>query len=668
MSINGQLQQIDFFDNTGGLNISDSPFAVEDGQATGGVNYDYVQTGGIRKRFGSQALNTTADTELRSNGLAIYETKTSAKTPIRSAGRRIQAVTLTPFSTTNLSQDTTAASTTPFPSGNTTPTVFSQFNTTANDILFFAGNTDDVLGVYSTSKWTRNGIAEPAGSLTMALTTGGSFNTSGSFYYAVALQKASTGITSNAVLDAVAVLTTTSNAVRVTVNITTMDTTLYSRILLYRSAVSGVTDFTTGDLVASTTAASSVMFTDTGSSLESVISIPRADAAVDHSPLPSGTYDLVTTWKRRLVTIQNNTVYFSELNQPEYWPTTNTITLPKGGKITALGIISFNTDFGNDEYLAVFQDRSLWLIKGNDSDDITLSFIDAVGCPAQNLVVTANGYLFWLDYRGIYLWNGSGKPIYTSRPIESAFNLDGDLDKTKLSEGWGTFFRRANQVIWFLSSKLYGEQMFAVKLDLRLTLPGVNDTLFGRILDGKFTFDSFAQAYFSGISYLPTSGNQEQLLIGDNAGFLYDAYNLYSDGSAAIDFNYITKFIDCGNPNISKRFLKVIVWVEELGTWDLTLDYWAGYRANLNDKSTLALPISSAQQQPSAIWDLAAWDIANWDDFTLKSRPLVFNLNSEVKNNNEGDCIRLNFRQEDTDSPVTINGFSVIWQPKGLSK
>lgn len=666
---NGQWIETSYFDNIGGLNNSDSPFKVKDTQATGGVNYEYSIDGAIRKRQGHDALLTTVDTELKTRGLDIYNTTTGTKTVIRAAGRKIQAVDFATGVATNLSQDTTTTNTDFFPASTSTPTVFAAFNTDTVSLLNFVGNTDGIYSAYSTSKVTKNGAVAPTGTIsTSIVATGGSFQTSGTYRYAVSFLKAGTNAESNATLDVSAVVTTITDRVLLTLStITSVDTATYNRVKIYRSAVGGSDAFTAGDVVATLTLPVA-SYTDTGSASELSVNVPRANSVVlDNSVLPTGTYNAITLWKRRLVTAVGNVVRFSELNVPESWPTVNSITIPSGGPVTGLAVIAFNTDFGNDEYLAVFKEQELWLIRGDDYTDITLSFVDAVGCPNQSLITLANGYLSWIDYRGIYLWDGAGKPIYCSKPIEALFAIDGDIDKAKLQYGVSQYYRTNNQICWFLSSKIYGEQKIVVKMDLRLTLPGVETTLSGRILDGVFTLDEQAQAIYGTKAYIPSGASEERFLLGDDTGQLYDGYSVYSDGGSAIDFEYYTPFMDLGSPNVPKRFKQVIVWVDEIGDWDLTLDYWSGYRAALLQKSTLISPISGIASNETALWDVAFWDQAFWDDYTPRLRGIVYNLNN-VGGNSEGDCLRLRFRNNGVDQPVTIHGYTVIWQEKGGSK
>lgn len=673
----GQMIQADFFENTDGLNLTDSPFAVKNGQASDGQNFDYIRTGGIRKRKGYSKINSVADAQLRSLGIHLRNTNTGTKTIIRAAGTKIQLFDRSAPSFTNLTEDTTTASSEFLTSGSTQSVVANNFNTATNNVLWLTGGGMTLpYGVYSDTKVTQNGTPVPTGSISTSVGgTGGVFAATGTYYYAVAFRKASTQALSNAALDISATISATTEKVTVTLSsISNVDTTKYDKIYLYRSAVSGTTSFTSGVLVAQITTGTT-SYIDDGSSLSSTSTVPRAGGTLDNSVLSSATYKYNAVYKRRLVVASNNTIYFSDLNKPESWPTANSITLPSGGDITGLSVISINTPSNSnlDEVLAVFKETECWLITGNDETDITLKFVDNCGTLNQSLVVPGNGYISFLDRRGIYIWDGAGKPIYVSRPIEALFAPDGDIDLSKLSLGYGVFNKNSNTIRWVLSHKTYGENEYSVKMDIRLTMPRVGENLMERIIEGVFTADTH-DAIYAGNSFTPANSNEELFFMGDASGFIYYWNYTDSDIAAGTPFKYRTKFHDLGSPGKAKRFHKVIAWVDKLGTWDLTLKYWTNYRSDSTSASSLAVPISTDSQFSAGVWDVGYWEDASpannantmsWDDYTPQLTPVVFNLSGI---NSEGDCIMLEFSQETAENPVTINSYSIIYSEISLRK
>lgn len=690
----GSLIQVDYFDNTGGLNTSDSPFRVLDNQAVSGVNYDYVVTGGFRKRKGHTRLNVSGvDSVTQTLGMFVHTDLSNTKTLLRATSSVLQTINKTTGASTSVTDDTVSAGSSPF-SSSTQPVVFTQFNTASNNMAWMAGGglaSATVLG-YNGTSYTTNGVAAPTGSISTAVT--GSGTMSGSYYYSAALYKASTGSVSNAALDP-AVVSPSSQKVNVTLSsITAYDTTKYTQIWIYRSAASGSSGFTVGDLVAKiayngTTysivsgggSIAGAVYTDDGTYLTTSQAVPRAASLLlDNSVLPAGTYNVITSYRRRLVTAQGSTVYFSDLNKPESWPANNYLQIPSGGPITALGVINYNTTSVSDvnEILVVFKERECWIVQGNNfttysgtadttgtlvrTADIALLFGDFVGCVAQPLLVNANGYLAWIDYRGVYLWTGSGKPIYCSRPIEYDFSSDGDYDLTNLTLGIGAFLRRQNQIYWIMSSKVYGVNKSVLKMDLRLTLPRVSEQMDGTVLEGVFAKDSLTYNVYGACSSIISAS--EVMYAGGNEGRLWTMYdNLQSDGGTAVSMTYRTRPLDLGAISTTKRVHKVIAWVQEGSTNNLTLNYWTDYRILDSYKGQMSEQITSSPT--SAVWDIALWDNVNWDTQSQTYAPVVFNLNGD-NIGTEGPAFTFEFQQADTNTPIIIAGFSVIYSLIGV--
>lgn len=673
----GQLKQADFVDNVGGINLVDSVFKIRENQAAGGANFDYLLTGGFRKRLGSPKINSVADSALYTLGFGLLAPVSgSSKSVFRAADRKLQLVDTSTPAFTALTQDTAAASSNAFALSSTQDVQFVQFSTATKDILWGAGGGAALpVGTTSTTKFTANGVTTPTGTFSTAVNAhnGGSWTAAGTYYYALVYRKASTLALSNAALDVVATTVNTDDTVTLTIP-PASDTTNIDQIWVYRSARSGVSSFTTGNLIAKL-ASTATSFVDSGDlgnpDILSAQNIPRSTSTVlDNSALPSGTYNTLTLWGHRLVTSSGNSLYISDVNKSESWPLTNYITIPSAGPITALASISFTSPQANSlqELLVIFKERELWVLTPGASSDYTtwtlLKVDNNVGCPQQSLVVTAQGFLAWIDFRGVWIWDGTSKPIYCSRLLEPLFGANGDLDKTKLNESCGAFFRRENQILWFLSSKTYGEQKFCIKMDVRLTTLQIEQSATGRTIDAVFIQDVHAFPIYSAMAYVPFSGQNEQLILGDASGFCYFGSNGYSDGGSDFIFRYLTAPLHCGNPNVKKQFHTVIAWVQDIGDWNLYLDYWADYAAAEDLKTTIGLPIST-ENQSAALWDIATYDVSSWDAYYPNVVPIVFNLQPGTANGNQGSALQLQFRNDTANQPITVHGFSVIYQELG---
>jgi hypothetical protein len=664
-----------YYNNTGGLNLANSPFAVASNQATGGYCYEYSRPGAIVKTLGRSKLNSVADAQLRSLGFSSHISESGTLQVLRAAGTKIQTVDTSLGTFTNKSSDEAAPISDFFASGSTQPVVSAAFDTPDASVVWFAGGGATALCGYSGTSVTQNGVATPTGTFTAGVGgSSGTWTATGTYYYAIALRKTSTQALSNAGLDQVAVIAANTQVVTLTFP-TGVDATKYDKWYVYRSAVSGASAFTTGTLVALVTVGTTT-YVDLGNvSVATAQNVPRADSlALDNSPLPSGTYKSIVAFKSRLVTASDNVVYVSDLNKPESWSADLAITLPYGGPVTGLAVIGSLSDLtdNTDEFLIIFQERNMWLITGtffyDDNTglyDFELKFVDKTGCPVQSLILNGDGFIGWVSYGGVYLWDGKGKPMNTSRPIKTLFDQGGDLDQSKLPMGWGVYYQKKNQFVWTISHRTIGENKVQLKLDLSLTTPNIEDGPGGRYMDGVFLMDK-TDSLYGGTTFYPST-KDEYFISGDASGYAYRMYFSASDNSGGIPFTYDTSFLDQDKPGVTKRYKKVLVWVDPLAATDLTLNYWVDYKLQEEDQTSISLPTGSSNSSAASLWDVALWDESLWDAYQNTPKCVVFNLKAD-NNNLEGDCIRLEFEQTEASAPVVIHGYSILWEDLGLKK
>lgn len=653
-----------YFSNTGGLNVTDSPIAIKDNQATGtSYNYDYARTGAVTKVLSATALNSTPDTQLKSSGLAVHHDAASDnRTLIRCAGTKIQIVDIGTGTTSNCTDDTVSATTDFIDSSATEPAVFAPFNTLIGGTqLWIAGAGVNALQGFTGTTVTQNGTPVPLGNITGTVNThdSGTFSSTGTYYYGVQFRKNVTQAYSNVALDLSKTIVNTDDTVTITLSsISNTDTTKYDQIWIWRSVVSGVSGFTTGAIIAKL-ASSVTSYKDTGTSIASAQNVPRnGNTILDNTALSTGVYNSVVAFKRRLVTAVNSTLYISDLDKPESWPATNVITLPSGGPITALGTIGVPSEYttGADQYLCIWKERELWVLSGDSVSDWSLLFVDKTGCLGQSLVVAFNSFITWLTYNGIFIWDGRGKPARVSRPIQALFETDGDIDTGHLSQGYGAQFEKANQVIWRVSHRTQGVNKISIKMDTRLTSLSAAQNLQNPEMDGVFLLDTDTNAYYSICSIRP--GSDELLIAGDDAGYVYNMYT----GAAAVSFDYETKPLDMDHPEILKSYKRVVALVERVTPADLTLFFWSDYRIRAEYASKVVASISPALGAIPSLWDVAFWDVNLWDDAYPDLSYVEFNLHAN-ENNNQGNSLKLRFEQLTANAPVRIHGFMVEWEP-----
>lgn len=659
-----------FLNNSGGLNLTDSPLIIKDNQATGqSYNYDYSITGAITKVLGTAALNGSPDSQLMTLGLGVHHSATTdARTLIRAAGTKIQTVNVSSGACTAVADDTVSGNTS-FLTSSTQPVVFAPFNTNAGGTqLWMAGGGLAKLTAYTGTNVTTNGVPVVTGNISPTVNThnSGAWTAAGSYFYAITLRKRNTQVIGNVALDVSATVVNTDDTVTLDLTgVVGIDTTKYDQIYIYRSAVSGVTAFTTGTLIAQI-ASTITSYVDTGSSITGVINIPRpGNTVLDNSVLPSGTYNVVTAFKRRLVTAINSTLYVSDLDKPESWPLTNVIPINSGGPILALGTIGVPSEYttGADQYLCIWKENELWVLTGDSTSNWELLFVDRTGCLGQGLIVSINGLICWITYTGVYAWNGQSKPSRISRPIQALFATDGDLDKGNLYRGVGAWFQKNNQVIWRLSHRTKGLQSVNLKLDTRLTTVQIYQqtaNLQNTELDGVFSMDTDGNQYYGISSYRPALSD-ETIYVSDASGY---NYQLYGSSSTAVSFDYETRPLDMGMPQNNKRMIRVLVYVEKLTSNDLTMYYWTDNRIRSEYQSKVVASLAPSKGTQPALWDIALFDQAFWDDYTPDITPVQFNIHDQ-ENNAVGTSFKLKFEQLQGSAPVRIHGFAVEWEDAG---
>lgn len=755
-----------FEQNVGGLNLTDTPQLIQPTQATGlSYNYEYATVGGIYKVLSALALNTLADGQLKTLGLCVlHDALTDARSVIRAAGIKLQVFNPSTLGFTTLAEDTAVAGTSFLAAGNTMPVANAPFNALLGGTrVWLAGGGMGPLYGTNALFATKNGADQPLGKFGVSLTSsssGGVWVGTGLYFYALGLRKKQTLSQSNASLDISITVDDATKGVVLDLSTLNIDATKYDQIIVYRSAVAGVAQFTTGNIVAQLPS-NTTTYTDLGSSQASAQVVPRPGGTTDNSPLPvfananltlggvtytatpnlgtlgnsisiaytpggsagsevvtvtnfaisvqiqsgvstpaqivkainanyaalalvsvnstsstavnttgataltgglNGAYNTVTAFKRRLATAQGGTVYLSDTNKDEAWPLANTFTPPSGGPIVAVATVGVNSEFttGADQYLLIFKERELWCITGNSIADWQMQFVAQVGTVNQNCVIPMTGYAVWLAFNGIYAWDGAGKPVRISRPINALWDTDGDLDKGQIKSTWGAYFEKANVVVWRTSSRIRGAQKLSIKLDVRLTVPQISQNVGNLEADGVFNLDYDGNAYYAGCSYRST-GYFEQLLSGDDTGFIYNMYT----GAGAVAFDYETNALDCGYPERNKRFKRVFVWVERLLDVDLTLFYWANYQRRDIYKSQENVPVGAVSSTAPALWDVAYFDQSLFDDYVPDVAVIVYNLHAE-DNNIEGVALKLRFEQLDANAPIRIHMFAVEWDDLGI--
>ncbi len=95
-----------------------------------------------------------------------------------------------------------------------------------------------------------------------------------------------------------------------------------------------------------------------------------------------------------------NVVFFSELNEPYYWPSVNYFRVGDETDIKAL------VPWRN--FLLIFKENSVWVLFGYESDEFELERVSGeVGCTNREAAAAGPPGVVWQDSDGIMFYNGS---------------------------------------------------------------------------------------------------------------------------------------------------------------------------------------------------------------------------------------------------------------------
>lgn len=701
----GQFTVEDFFSNGGGLNTSDSPFSVSHDSVADGVNFEYVAEGAFRRRLGHTRL-ATADTLTRSLGLGLWDKPGSARQVIRAAqlgtaAGKLQVIDPTTYAPTALTSDEASPSSNVFPAlAETTPVTMSMFNSPASGVLWASGaNATNLYGVYSSTKFTANGSSAPVsggtpGSFTITGASGGTWPATGLYAkYMATFVKASTGAESNGTVIGASngAIATSADKVALTFGsgvLTAPDTTKYTKMRIYRyvqySAFTDNLPFTGGDLIAEialTGTFSSITVNDLGTTPATTsttnavtfvtsATVPNAGFTIqDNSVLPSGTYNVVTTWKQSLVTASGNTVYISDTNKPESWPLSLRFNVPSGGDIQALAVVAATsvTSAVIDTYLMIFKQNEVYVLQGTpdpvDTSGLTLNFLDSVGAVGPAATVYAEGSTFWVSSRGIYAWNGNGKPLCISRPIKDKFLVSGDIDQQYAKQVWGIYKPDTQHVVFCLSSKAYGENKLILKADLKRVNHNQTDLLNNAQADGVITQEIMPSTAYAGLAYFASATSLTQSwLYADSLGYLWSMYVAIVDSTQTQPFSYTTQFLHLNTPFINKKLHKVLVYFKNYGPVTTTCNLWSDWRFQPSDATALVYDSNISGVVPtSSLWGFMTWGSGQWSSSSsVKIETMTFN-SKNVDGNDVGTSFRLQLVNTTSNLPIEILGYSVYY-------
>lgn len=144
---------------------------------------------------------------------------------------------------------------------------------------------------------------------------------------------------------------------------------------------------------------------------------------------PKGKY--VTQHDNRVYILKDRTISFSALGIPTDWTTVGdagAINMSTPGGELGVGMTSYKN------HVIAFSDNYYCELYGTGPDDYQLvDGSNGIGCCSFKTIQQVGDNLFWMDQRGVYLYQG-GFPNKISQPIQSYIDT---LNTAQLTKCWG---------------------------------------------------------------------------------------------------------------------------------------------------------------------------------------------------------------------------------------
>lgn len=372
-----------------------------------------------------------------------------------------------------------------------------------------------------------------------------------------------------------------------------------------------------------------------------------------HGLPPNGRY--LTKFRSQLFVAGDpadvNTVYYSDVNLPEYFPAGENSFLVDafaGSKISGLGSL--------DSALIVFKDKSIQAVTGDIADDSfrvdELSY-GGIGCAAHASIVPILGSLFFLSEKGgVFSVNLQGVSEIGQKisPRFTAYDVTFNLKKAV-----ATHWIKQDKYVLYVpdesqdgSSNDYGNsdsRCFVYDYVRSAWLEWTNINAMGGFayLNDKLYFHSRRLDSDS-------TAVERPLAIFNNYGNLND----YTDHLAAVDFEYKTHWENLGDPASFKRFLRLKVFAltsdvldGEASLYTLTIDTEFNYLTPATI-STFTMDFSGG----ALGYGLSPWGSFPWGDSAL----------SEIKGklkSTKSRAIRFIFKNDSLKEDVLVSGYEV---------
>lgn len=226
-------------------------------------------------------------------------------------------------------------------------------------------------------------------------------------------------------------------------------------------------------------------------------------------------------------------LYFSDLLNPDSWPTLNFIDISPEDGDSLTGVLSYG------DYLVIAKQHSIWILAGDAPANFTVRRVSArIGCLAPRSLCAVNDLICFVADDGVYLTDLTQTTMASER-----------VRKT-----WSGLNRR----------RLHQAAAHSFNHKLFVAVPDGNSTYNNLVL----VYDLIRKAWLivkgwsaSSFTVFRDMGKLELYLGSAATGQVYDVESGASDDGAAIEFLWESPHLHFGAPEHLKRFKQVFLEV-----------------------------------------------------------------------------------------------------------
>jgi len=426
------------------------------------------------------------------------------------------------------------------------------------------------------------------------------------------------------------------------------------RIAIYRTVASGVAKFFIAE-VPNDSYNTTQVYSDTTTDL--LVGATFIAPKFRHDEPPKIQY--LTTYRNLLIgagsEADSSRIYWSDSDGPEYFPLSShaiDINTKIGDVVTGLGV--------NNDQLVMFKEQSIFVGAG---DFANLNFVvdqltsGDLGCVAHGSIQEVReGVLYFLTSRGPYQLIGGQLPTPVGPTVGESGNQFSRI------ESFFTDLTQDADVLPKLKRSIAINWTEQAKYVLFIPSEDGDGTSAANANSVIWVFDYSRGAWLPNWTNINASGGlaffddkvywTARTTANLTARFLNTDDELdFADHTIAVDFVYEDSWEHLGEPNIKKKFLRLVMMVLddiESASWNLTVDQGVDFQNNLT-LASLTVPFGDSES--------LGWGNSPWGEFAW-GEPLNISKKLKLKHN-ATKAMRIIFKNNELHKNILLTGWEI---------